>query len=275
MITSRAMPAPSPAHHRRVAIPQITMPGRLCRPPAEAPNLITNVATTGASVPDVAMTGPIHDMLEHAGLLPGEHTVDAGYTSADLLLAAQARGITLLGPLLADTSPQARADGYTTAAFTIDWERQQVTCPQDATSIAWSPCRQRRSSSGSLRPPAGPARQVPVHPLIPLRPPAFPAPARCARDRRGRPRWTDHRPVEGNQQAGFVGHFAAVAATRPAGGRPARTQRAVPGVPAVARGGSTRRRRPDPELSRYRPGRVRRPAVGTRAARPGARRARR
>ena len=46
-----------------------------------APNLITNVATTEASVPDAAMTEPVHDMLASAGLLPGEHAVDAGYTS--------------------------------------------------------------------------------------------------------------------------------------------------------------------------------------------------
>jgi transposase len=59
-----------------------------------APNLITNVATTAASVPDAAMTEPVHDMLGAAGLLPGEHAVDAGYTSADLLLDARARGIT-------------------------------------------------------------------------------------------------------------------------------------------------------------------------------------
>jgi hypothetical protein len=55
------------------------------------------------------MTTPVHDMLDAAGLLPGEHAVDAGYTSADLLLAARARGITLPGPLLASVSPQARA----------------------------------------------------------------------------------------------------------------------------------------------------------------------
>lgn len=107
------------------------------------PNLITHVATTEASVPDVAMTEPIHDRLEATGLLPDEHAVDAGYTSADLLLAARARGITLLGPLLADTSPQARTGGYTTAAFTIDWDHQQVSCPQGATNTVWRPCRQR------------------------------------------------------------------------------------------------------------------------------------
>jgi transposase len=116
-----------------------------------APNLITNIATTEATVPDAAMTEPVHDMLDAGGLLPGEHAVDAGYTSADLLLAARARGITLVGPLLAGTSPQARAGGYTAEAFTIDWEHQQVICPQGATSIVWSPCRQRGTEAIVVR----------------------------------------------------------------------------------------------------------------------------
>ena len=102
-------------------------------------------------MPDAAMTEPVHDMLDAAGLLPGEHAVDAGCTSADLLLAARARGITLVGPLLADTSPQARAGGYTAEAFTIDWEHHQVICPQGATSIAWSPCRQRGTEAIAVR----------------------------------------------------------------------------------------------------------------------------
>src|ERR1035438_6358379 len=66
----------------------------------QAPNLITSVATTEATVPDAAMTEPVHDRMAAAGLLPAEHAVDAGYTSADLLLDARARGIPLLGPLL-------------------------------------------------------------------------------------------------------------------------------------------------------------------------------
>jgi transposase len=131
----------------------------------EAPNLITNVATTEASVPDVAMTGPVHDMLDAAGLLPGEHAVDAGYTSADLLLAARARGITLVGPLLADTSPQARSGGYTAEAFTIDWEHQQVTCPQGAASIVWSPCSQRGTEAIVVRFPAATCQACPARNL--------------------------------------------------------------------------------------------------------------
>jgi transposase len=115
------------------------------RPPV--PNLITSVATTQAAVPDAVMTTPIHDQLAAAGLVPGEHAADSGYTSADLLLDARARGITLLGPLLANVSPQARNGGYTAEMFTIDWERQQVTCPQGATSTTWSPCTQKHATT--------------------------------------------------------------------------------------------------------------------------------
>jgi hypothetical protein len=103
-------------------------------------------------------------MLDAAGL-PGEHAVDAGYTSADLLLAARARGITLVGPLLADTSPQARAGGYTAEAFTIDWETQQVTCPQGAVSTAWSPCSQRGTEAIVVRFPAAACRACPARDL--------------------------------------------------------------------------------------------------------------
>jgi transposase len=103
------------------------LPGGLPSGRAAPPNLITNVATTMAAVPDAAMTEPVHDMLAAAGLTPGEHAADAGYAGADLLLAARARGITLLAPLAVPSSPQARAGGYTADMFTIDWDRQQVT----------------------------------------------------------------------------------------------------------------------------------------------------
>jgi transposase len=107
-----------------------------------APNLITNTETTLAPVTDVEMGEPVHDSLERRGLPPGEHAQDAGYASAEALLAARARGITLLAPLRADTSPQARAGGYTAAMFTIGWDSQQVTCPQGQVSRSWSPVTQ-------------------------------------------------------------------------------------------------------------------------------------
>jgi transposase len=108
-----------------------------------APNLITSTQTTPAPVTDAEMTGPVHDALAARGLAPGEHAADSGYASADLLAAARARGITLLAPLLAGTSPQARSGGYTAEMFTIDWDRQQVTCPQGAISGSWAPARNK------------------------------------------------------------------------------------------------------------------------------------
>ncbi|MEH1017484.1 transposase [Micromonospora sp. CPCC 206060] len=113
--------------------------------PSAPPNLITNVSSTDASVPEVAMTEPIHHELARRGLLPAEHYVDSGYPSADLLVASQAEhGIALVTPMLADTSPQARAGtGYDRTAFTTDWDAYKVTCPQGATSTSWAPTVQR------------------------------------------------------------------------------------------------------------------------------------
>jgi transposase len=112
-----------------------------------APRLLTGVVTTAAPVPDVAMTEPIQDRLAAHGLTPAEHVVDAGYTSIDLVLAARARGISLRGPLPADTSGQARSGGYTVEAFTIDWEHQQVTCPQGRISSKWLPVQPNKGRS--------------------------------------------------------------------------------------------------------------------------------
>ena len=140
----------------------------------QAPNLITNVATTQASGSDAAMTGQVHDTLTARGLAPAEHTADSGYASGDLLLAARSRGITLLAPLLAATSAQARAGGYTAEMFTIDWDNQQVTCPQGATSYKWTPVTQ---------PGNRPALTVGFPPATCR---ACPARARCTTARGGR-----------------------------------------------------------------------------------------
>jgi transposase len=127
-----------------------------------APNLITDVATTAATVPDQAMTDSIHHRLTARGLNPDEHTVDSGYMSVELLLAARARGITLLGPLRGDTSAQARTGGYTTADFTIDWDHQQVICPQGERSSSWTPCTQDRRPGIVIRFALTTCRSCPV-----------------------------------------------------------------------------------------------------------------
>ncbi len=109
------------------------------------PNLITHVATTGATVTDNQMTEPVHDDLTAKNLAPGRHYLDSGYLSAALVVSELARhGIALIGPLLADTSAQARAGhGYARAGFTIDYDHKTVTCPQGKTAASWTPCTQR------------------------------------------------------------------------------------------------------------------------------------
>ena len=108
------------------------------------PNLITHVATTDATVTDNQITGVIDDGLAGTDLLPGRHYLDSGYLSAALVVSEQARhGIALIGPLLADTSAQARAGaGYARADFTADYDTQTVTCPQGKTAANWTPCTQ-------------------------------------------------------------------------------------------------------------------------------------
>lgn len=120
------------------AVPAPPGPATGTPPP---PNLITNVVTTDASVADTTMTAPIHADLARRGLLPAAHYVDSGYPSAALLVSSRTdHQITLVTPLLADTSRQARAaDGYDRTAFTIDHDQRQATCPQGHPSAPGHP----------------------------------------------------------------------------------------------------------------------------------------
>jgi transposase len=132
--------------------------------PGELPNLITNVATTDATVPDVAMTEPIHRMLDRRGLLPGQHYLDSGYPSAELMTRSHTEhGIELITPLLSDQSPQARAGaGFDRASFTIDFDRQHATCPQGHTSSSWNPVTQRDTDTIVISFSASTCRPCPV-----------------------------------------------------------------------------------------------------------------
>ena len=106
---------------------------------AQRPQVITNVDTTRAAVADVEMTTPVHDQMQASEVTPGEHAVDQGFMSGDELIAARRRGITLLGPLRPGRSAQVRAGGYALTSFTVDWDREQATCPQGTASSSWTP----------------------------------------------------------------------------------------------------------------------------------------
>ena len=60
-----------------------------CEP--DSPNLITQVYTTAATVPDLKATAPIEQSLAARDLLPAKHMVDAGYVSSEVLLESKRR----------------------------------------------------------------------------------------------------------------------------------------------------------------------------------------
>jgi transposase len=104
----------------------------------ELPSLITNVETTAAPTTDYEMTPVIHEHLAQRDLLPGEHLVDTGYTSADHFVTSREQEIDLLGPVAEEKSWQAQAnEGFDTTAFVIDWDAQQARCPQGHRSQKW------------------------------------------------------------------------------------------------------------------------------------------
>jgi hypothetical protein len=107
----------------------------------ELPRLITQVTTTIAPTPDRHALPEAHKILEERDLLPEQHLVDAGYIDAEALVASrQEHQVDLVGPTAKDYRWQAREqNGYALANFSIDWERQQATCPQGQTSNSWTP----------------------------------------------------------------------------------------------------------------------------------------
>lgn len=122
-----------------------------CHAPAEAeagggilpPNLITDVMTTDATVPDVKATAPIQQRLDEHGLRPGEHYLDSGYPSADLIHDAAKQGTDMVTPAPLDHSAEAKAaSGFDKAAFTVDWKTRQARCPEGRTSSGWYPVTQ-------------------------------------------------------------------------------------------------------------------------------------
>jgi len=106
----------------------------------DAVNLITHAMTTVATVHEARCTEAIHAALAGKGLGPAEHLVDAAYVDAELLVASrEGLGIDLFGPPRPNPSWQAKLEGgYTPDRFEVDWDKEQVRCPQGRLSSAWN-----------------------------------------------------------------------------------------------------------------------------------------
>ena len=105
----------------------------------DLPHLITHVATTTAAVHEVNCTAPVQEALVGLGLPPGEHLVDAGFVTAELLVSSRAEhDIRMIGPPRPGANWQGRVAGaYRVDQFEVDWEHQRVRCPQGRHSTRW------------------------------------------------------------------------------------------------------------------------------------------
>jgi transposase len=105
----------------------------------DSPHLITHVETTQAMVQDVTIVDSIHEALAKKELLPSNHLLDGGYVSADTLVTSQQTyEVNLVGPARLDKSWQAlNENAFEREQFSVDWENQVVTCPNDKQSRFW------------------------------------------------------------------------------------------------------------------------------------------
>ena len=110
-----------------------------CDQDPACPHLITQVATTVATLPDTQVLAPIGEHLRAKGLAPAEHYVDQGYPSGPELVQQASLGTRIIGPVGQDTSWQQRQhSGYASTDFALDWQAQVATCPQGQQSVGWT-----------------------------------------------------------------------------------------------------------------------------------------
>jgi transposase len=107
----------------------------------DAIRLIVQAEITAATTQDVEETMPLLDDLQARDLLPAIRLVDRGYVSGEVLARHVELGIELVGPLKQEGGWQ-HETGYGLSAFQVDWQHQQVRCPQGHLSQNWCPGRQ-------------------------------------------------------------------------------------------------------------------------------------
>lgn len=104
----------------------------------EPVHLVTQVAVTQATEGD-------QEKMHHLQPSPGsmaprvqELEVDSGYVTGENLVDLADDDIQVIGPVLPDTSWQAK-QGYGRDQFQVDWQEHEATCPAGAKSQAWIP----------------------------------------------------------------------------------------------------------------------------------------
>jgi hypothetical protein len=118
----------------------------------DLPHLITDVQTTAATTADVVMLETIQADLVERGRTPGEQYADTGYVTAEAIRVATEQGITVVGPIVCDSSWQAKAGkGFDRASFVIDWDTRSAICPTGKLATVWRDQRCDHGIGAALR----------------------------------------------------------------------------------------------------------------------------
>ena len=102
----------------------------------EAVQLIVQAEISAATEQDVEETMPLLRELQARDLVPEVRLVDSGYVSGEVLAEHAKLGIELVGPLKQEGGWQHQT-GYGLEAFEVNWQTQQVRCPQGQLSQNW------------------------------------------------------------------------------------------------------------------------------------------
>lgn len=109
----------------------------------DGPAFITDVTTANASSGDGEALPEIREHLSARDLPPAEQYVDSGYVSGKQMAESREAGIDLVGPPLADTSP----NGFKIADFGLDRAAKVAICPAGQRSVKWSARTERDGSA--------------------------------------------------------------------------------------------------------------------------------
>ena len=155
----------------------------------DLPHLVTYVRTTPATTVYVVAGEAARAGLAERGRSPQRQYADTAYVTPETIRAAAAFGTMLIGPVLLDSSWQAKAGkGFDRSRFVVDWDTRSAICPAGKRSATWREQKQEHGIGAAIR-------------FDPADCAACPSRADCTRDLGGRQITLPPRDLHDIQQA--------------------------------------------------------------------------
>lgn len=118
----------------------------------DLPHLVVDVQTTPASTVDVVAGEAARTGLAERGRSPARQYADTAYVTPETIRTAAVFGTLLIGPVLLDSSWQAKAGkGFDRSAFVVDWDTRCAICPMGRYSTIWRDQKQDHGIGAAVR----------------------------------------------------------------------------------------------------------------------------